>query len=103
MANLETFLVRVPAKLKKNPIIFFVSLNLEKNKNKFRKTKYVIPHQIFWRIRICFQNEYIFTESGVISGLRLRAKIAKFASHKSSFFLEYEIKKFSKMSGLGHF
>jgi hypothetical protein len=37
--------------------------------------------------------------SGVISGLRLRAKIGKFASHKPTFFLEDEVKNFSKISG----
>jgi hypothetical protein len=54
LANLETFLGQVPAKIKNKSNEFFY---LEKNKNIFRKIKYVIPHQIFWRIRICFQNE----------------------------------------------
>ena len=65
--------------------------NLEKNKNIFRKTKYGIPHQIFWRIRICFQNEKIFTKSGVISFLRLSAKIDTLASYKLIFLLEDEV------------
>ena len=75
--------------------IIFVFFNLEKNKNNFRKTKYDIPHQIFWKIRICFQNEKIFTMSGVISCLRVRAEIGKFASHKPKCFLEDEVIIFS--------
>jgi hypothetical protein len=42
-------------------------------------------------------------KSGVISDLRLRAKIGRFVSHKPTFFLEDEVKKFSKISGYGDF
>ena len=97
------FQVEFQQKLKKNQKIFFVLFNLEKNKNIFRKTKYVIPHQIFWRIRICFQNEKIFTMPGVISWLRLKAKIGKYAYYKPIFFLEDEDKIFSKISKQGNF
>jgi hypothetical protein len=103
LANLETFLGRVPTKIKKKISIFFCFFYLEKNKNIFRKTKYGIPHQIFWRIRICFQNEKIFTMSGVISCLRLKAKIGKYAYYKPIFFLEDEDKIFSKISQMGNF
>jgi hypothetical protein len=95
LANLETLLGRLPVKIKKNAMNFFC---LEKNKNIFRKPKYVIPHQIFWIIRICFQNEKIFTKSGVISFLRYRAKIGTLASYKPTFKIEDGVKIFSKNS-----
>ncbi len=47
--------------------VFKIFFYFEKNKKIYRKSKYVIPNQISWRIRICFQNEKIFTMSGVLN------------------------------------
>jgi hypothetical protein len=97
--GLRPFLGRVPAKIKNKCNEFFICFfYFRKNKNIFRKLKYVIPRQIFWRIRICFQNLKTFTKSGVISFLRLRAKIGTLESYKPIFLLEDEVKIFSKIS-----